>query len=184
MTPAGPRRSAIAGRLCDVRAAILALPTRDAWRRCAWAYLVFLLAAAPLAWLAGLIQPSLPTTTPRAAAVLIGTVFVHPALSEEIVFRALLLPRRPEATERVRLSLAVIVALALYVASHPITAWLLRPAALPLFSSPSYLVLAALLGLACTAAYLMSGSIWPPVLMHWTTVVGWLVLLGGLPLLS
>jgi predicted Abi (CAAX) family protease len=75
-------------------------------------------------------------------------------------------------------------ALALYVASHPLNAILFRPQALALFESPVYLTLATLLGAACTAAYFISRSIWPPVAIHWLTVVAWLYLLGGHALLS
>jgi len=28
-------------------------------------------------------------------------------------------------------------------------------------------------------AYLISRSLWPPVLLHWITVVAWIILLGG-----
>ena len=75
-------------------------------------------------------------------------------------------------------------ALAVYVASHPINALLFRPQVLGLFESTSYLVLATLLGLTCTATYLISRSIWPPVTIHWLTVVMWIWLLGGHQLLG
>jgi len=40
---------------------------------------------------------------------------------------------------------------------------------------------AGLLGAACTGAYARTGSIWPPVAIHWLTVVLWKVLFAGPP---
>ena len=75
------------------------------------------------------------------------------------------------------------LALAVYVASHPLNAMLFRPQALHLFASPGYLTLVAMLGATCTWTYLTSRSIWPPVAIHWLTVVSWIWLLGGRALL-
>jgi predicted Abi (CAAX) family protease len=106
-------------------------------------------------------------------------LLIQPSLVEEIVFRGLLLPRDARTMPRRRLAVVVATALAVYVASHPLNAWLFRPDVLSLFTSPVYLMLAALLGLACTIAYFISRSIWPPVAMHWLTVVTWIWFLGG-----
>ena len=48
-----------------------------------------------------------------------------------------------------------------------------RPAAWALFTSPEFLAIAAFLGAASTAVYLISKSLWPPVLLHWTAVLTW-----------
>jgi predicted Abi (CAAX) family protease len=71
------------------------------------------------------------------------------------------------------------MSLALFTASHPVNAILFSPTHRPTFTDPVFLVLAALLGLTCTLAYLQSGSLWPPVAIHWTAVVVWLLFLGG-----
>ncbi len=42
-----------------------------------------------------------------------------------------------------------------------------------------FLVLAALLGIICSLAYIQSGSLWTPVMIHWLLVVVWLLLLVG-----
>lgn len=171
-------------RLRNVRDAIRTPPTRKSWRRCAWVYALFAACAVPIGWFSGLLHPSIARLTPQGAAVLAALVAVHPAFGEEVVFRALLLPRCPGRLSRGRLAVTIATALALYVAAHPLNAWLFRPAALAVFAGPSYLALTALLGAACTAAYLISGSIWPPVLMHWTTVTLWMLLLGGWALIG
>jgi predicted Abi (CAAX) family protease len=40
-------------------------------------------------------------------------------------------------------------------------------------------LLLTVLGAVCTTAYRRTGSLWPPVLLHWVTVVCWMMLLGG-----
>ena len=110
-------------------------------------------------------------------------VLVHPAFVEEAIFRALLLPREPTSMRRSRLVAVAGGALALYVVLHPLNAVLFRPQAIGLFTSPAYLAMATLLGVTCTVAYLTSRSIWPPVAIHWLTVIAWLYLLGGRALL-
>jgi len=174
----------VRSRAHDVRAALTTLPTATAWRRCASLQLLFLAVAAPIGFGSGLLHASLaPLTTGGALAVAV-TIAIHPALTEEILFRALLLPRLGHRVTRQHLFASVAMALSLYVVAHPLNAWFFWPAAFGLFSNPIYLVLTALLGLACTAAYLISGSIWPSVAMHWLTVVLWILLLGGQALLQ
>jgi predicted Abi (CAAX) family protease len=147
-------------------------------------YGIFLICALPIGLASGLLRPGLARV---AATEVIATglvVLVHPAFVEELIFRVVLLPRDAASMRRGRVLLVAGAALALYVASHPLNAILFRPQARALFESPAYLTLAALLGAACTAAYFISRSIWPPVAIHWLTVIAWLYLLGGQALLS
>ncbi|WP_170150319.1 CPBP family glutamic-type intramembrane protease [Maricaulis maris] len=88
-----------------------------------------------------------------------------PAFAEELVFRVSLAGRRG----RVRAALAI----AAFVLWHPVQAWLGLPMAQAVFLEPGFLAITAALGLACTLAWRISGSIWPPVLLHWLVVVGW-----------
>jgi len=167
-----------------VVAAIATIPSRRAWLRCAVAYGIFLVVASPIGLATGLLHPGLAPITPAA---FIGTallVLAHPAFVEEFVFRVVLLPRDPASMPKGRVIAIAAAALALYVVSHPLNAILFRPALVAVFERPAYLVIVTLLGLACTAAYWMSKSIWPSVVMHWLTVMLWLSLLGGQALLS
>jgi predicted Abi (CAAX) family protease len=141
-------------------------------------YGLFLVCALPIGVSVGLLRPHVLHLGP-AEAIAFGLLFVHPALVEELLFRALLLPREGSAWPRDRLLPVAAAALALYVAAHPINAWLFRPQVLGLFASPAYLALATLLGIACTMTYLISRSIWPPVAIHWLTVVLWIWLFDG-----
>ncbi len=177
-------RSLVERRSKDLRAALTTIPDWRTWRTCALVYGLFLLCAVPIGLLSGLLRPSEPQLPP---AEMIGTgllLLVHPALAEEIVFRGLLLPRHADSMSRGRLFVVAGAALAVYVASHPLNALLFRPGVLSLFASPMYLVLVAMLGLACTAAYWVSQSIWPPVAIHWVTVMAWIGLFGGQALLG
>jgi uncharacterized protein len=176
-------RSVALERLRDLRDALTTIPDWRTWRTCALVYGFFLAAALPVGLLSGLLRPATPHASPGEMAGAGVLLFVQPALMEEIVFRGLLLPRGWGSMRRGRLVVVAGIALALYVASHPINAWLFRPQAFDLFASPAYLVLATLLGLACTATYLISRSIWPPVAVHWLSVATWIWFLGGQALL-
>lgn len=92
-------------------------------------------------------------------------------MGEEMVFRVALAGR--QGFWRAAL------ALALFVLWHPAQVWLGLPMAQPAFLEPGFLLIAAALGLTCTLAWRMTGSIWPAVAIHWVTVVGWKAVLGG-----
>jgi predicted Abi (CAAX) family protease len=159
------------------------MPDWRTWRNCGMVYGLFLICALPVGLLSGLVRVD---AAPLTRNELLGSgllLLMHPALAEELVFRGLLLPRDGRSWPRGRLMLVAGTALAVYVASHPINALLFRPQVLGLFESTPYLVLATLLGLTCTATYLISRSIWPPVAIHWLTVVIWIWCLGGQALL-
>jgi len=167
-----------------VVAALKTIPDRRAWSRCASVYAVFLICALPMGLLTGLLHPESAHIAPPAFLTTALVVLLHPAFTEELIFRVLLLPRDPSTMSRSRVTAMAVVALALYVASHPVNAILFKPAVAAVFERPAYLALVTLLGAACTAAYWISKSIWPSVVMHWLTVLAWLWLLGGQALLS
>ncbi|MEM8604655.1 MAG: CPBP family glutamic-type intramembrane protease [Cyanobacteria bacterium P01_H01_bin.121] len=108
--------------------------------------------------------------------LLIALIF--PALLEEWVFRVLLLPMQTDATLTSVLGWSSL-SLGIFVAAHPLNALIFFPSRRATFTSPTFLVLASLLGVVCTIAYLQSHSLWPPVAIHWFLVVVWLLWLGG-----
>jgi len=170
--------------LTDVWLAVITLPSAKAWWRCLLVYAVFIACALPLGLASGLLRPGLAPLRPAMFALLPIYLLLRPALVEELVFRALLLPRDTTRVSRWRLIMVSVVALAVFVVSHPLHAWISRPAALELFTNPVFLACAALLGIMCTLAYLISRSLWPPVFLHWITVVAWILFLGGQGLLG
>ena len=167
----------------DLRAALTTMPGGRVWLRCALVYGLFLACAAPIGLWFGFLRPATPHLGPSEMASGGILLFLQPAFVEEVVFRGLLLPRDASSRSRGHVVFMAVVALTLYVASHPLNAALFRPSVLSLFASPVYLTLTTLLGLTCTAAYFISRSIWPPVAIHWLTVVTWIWFLGGQALL-
>jgi len=131
---------------------------------------------------------------PRAVKlrVLVGTFFV-PGLLEEIVFRAALLPRLHgeyadldgqvlllEPSADWGLALRSGLALAAFVAMHPVNAMLLRKEARPTFCDWRFLAAAAVLGAVCSVLYLETGTVWAPAVLHWLVVAVWLWEFDGL----
>jgi uncharacterized protein len=168
----------------DLQEALTTVPRSRTWLACALVFALFVACAAPIGILSGLLRPGVPHVSAKEAVTTALLIFLQPALVEEIVFRGLLLPRDARSVRGRRLLLIAGGALAIYVASHPINAMLFRPDVLHVFGSPAYLVLTTLLGTACTVAYFISKSIWPPVAIHWVTVLMWLWFLGGEALLT
>ena len=126
--------------------------------------------------------------------VLIGTFFA-PGLLEEIVFRAALLPRLRRHGEYAEmyddvlllepsadwgLALRCGLALAAFVAMHPVNAMLLRRKALPTFCDWRFLACSAVLGAVCSVLYLETGTVWAPAVLHWLVVAVWLWEFDGL----
>jgi predicted Abi (CAAX) family protease len=104
---------------------------------------------------------------------------IRPAMLEELLFRALLLPH-PAQSHPLRMTLLwVVVGLVVFILSHPINGIFIRQTARSLFTDPIFLIFAGFLGVACTTVYLISGSIWPPVLIHWAVVTPWILFFGG-----
>ena len=177
-------RAILQDRFADLRAAILTFPPARTWLHCLLVYAVFSALALSMGLGSGLLRISLAELTPKTFALLLITTLFSPALFEELLFRVLPLPRDATRVTKPCLALISIVALVVFVAAHPLSAWLFRPTALELFTSPVFLAVAALLGAATTAVYLISKSLWPPVLLHWTAVLTWIILLGGQALLN
>lgn len=114
----------------------------------------------------------------KIAIVLITTFFI-PGLSEELLFRAILLPHPSETTSTIQLWLWISVNLVLFVAYHPFEGLTYAKVQQKTMMNPVFLLLAGLLGMACAIAYLHTGSIWPSVIIHWVTVAVWRLCLGG-----
>src|SRR5436305_13297727 len=94
--------SPVGSRARDVGAALTTLPTRQDWLLGAGLYLMFLVGAVPLGVVSGLLHPSLPPLTGGGALLVALTILLHPAFTEELVFRVLMLPRRLETVSRRR----------------------------------------------------------------------------------
>jgi len=107
------------------------------------------------------------------------TLFVFPSLLEEIVFRGLLIPQNIDKKAGFEKALYLLISTLLFVLWHPFNAFTMNTGAQGVFFNPHFLFIVTLLGLTCGYTYMHSKSLWVPVLIHWTTVVVWVFLLGG-----
>jgi predicted Abi (CAAX) family protease len=153
-------------------------PTGSQWALTAVIFGLFSLIAAPVGLGTGLLRAEVVRSWKAMAGILLVSL-LFPAIAEEAIFRVALLPHPSEGAPRDRQLLWGSLGLVLFVASHPLKVIGNRSLRSVTFRSPVFLSLAALLGLACTAAYVETGSVWPPVVIHWGSVIVWLGFLGG-----
>lgn len=103
------------------------------------------------------------------------SVFFVPSLSEEAVFRGILVPDRSETPKPLA---AIAIATLIFTAWHVVETLFLTHAA-PIFLRADFLACAAILGAGAAVIRWRTGSIWPAVALHWLVVVIWQTWLGG-----
>jgi predicted Abi (CAAX) family protease len=140
--------------------------------------LVYSAIALPIGFWSGFLKIDVQTSQRTIIGVLIGCLLT-PSITEEIFFRVLMLPHPDENASTLVLWFWGCASLALFVVYHPLNALTFYPVGRSTFLNPVFLLLAAILGAACSIAYLQSGSMWPAVAIHWLVVTVWLLLLGG-----
>ncbi|MFN7900288.1 MAG: type II CAAX prenyl endopeptidase Rce1 family protein [Synechococcaceae cyanobacterium] len=118
--------------------------------------------------------PPWPQLLARGAGYLLMPAFV-----EELLFRGLLLPNSVAGVEPAAMVGWVGLSVGLFVLYHPLAGRLWYPQGRLLFETPAFLIECGLLGLACSLAYGLSGSLWWAVLLHWLAVLLWLEPLQG-----
>lgn len=131
--------------------------------------------------LAGLLQPQ--NLTGPARFYLPVTLLLFPALPEEAVFRGLLIPNATGQRGPRAIAISTLLSSLAFVLWHPLNALTVNPGARQLFLDPAFLLIVFLLGVTCSLAYVLSRSLWAPVLIHWLTVLVWVLWLGGRNLL-
>ncbi|MGL5061914.1 MAG: CPBP family glutamic-type intramembrane protease [Microcoleus sp.] len=158
--------------------AISTIPNFTDWLVVGAIALIYTAIALTVGWRSGFLKIDPQTSQPTIIAVTIGCLF-SPGISEEIFFRVLILPHPNENVSGLMLWFWGGLSLALFVVYHPLNALTFYPVGRGTFMNPVFLLLAALLGAACTWAYWQSSSVWPAVAIHWLAVTVWLLLLGG-----
>ena len=113
------------------------------------------------------------------AFILPFLLFVFPSLPEEAFFRGILIPRETINGGRKKVAQIIGWSTFAFVVWHPINALLFNHSAIPIFLNPSFLLIVASLGITCGYSYVVSKSIWVPVIIHWATVTVWFLFLGG-----
>jgi predicted Abi (CAAX) family protease len=115
----------------------------------------------------------------KIAPLLPITLFIFPSLLEEVFFRGILIPRNVLAFGVGKAARAVVISSVAFVVWHPLNALAFNHSAIPVFLDPWFLLIVSALGLTCGFSYVVSRSIWVPVIIHWATVTVWVLLLGG-----
>jgi len=167
-----------------IQTAFKTFPNGFVWLRCAGLYGLFLAIAAPLGFWTGFLKCEWMIAPAYMYALVPLIAFLEPGILEELLFRVLWVPHPSENKSTAAVVTASAISLSVFVLMHPLNGIFVRVEARAVFTNPIFLILAALLGLVCTVAYRVSGSIWPPVAMHWMTVLVWTMTLGGKRLLS
>jgi predicted Abi (CAAX) family protease len=71
----------------------------------------------------------------------------------------------------------------LFTLWHPLNALTINSGAQAFFYDPYFLAIVFFLGIVCSLTYILSRSLWVPIIIHWLTVVVWVIFLGGRNLL-
>jgi predicted Abi (CAAX) family protease len=102
-----------------------------------------------------------------------GAVLVVPAFLGEVVFRGLLLPSSLDGVGPLAMVPWLALSVGLFVAWRGLRIRPRRGALQFQWADPQVLTRESLLGGACALAYVVSGSLWPAVLIHWLAAVAW-----------
>lgn len=156
-----------------IKAAVFTIPCASDWLQAVSLLLLFALVYLPLGLGLGFLHLDVQLSWQTVASVSLGAFFM-PALLEELGFRVRLLPHPTESNSPSRRWHLSGLSWLFFVAYH------LHPFVPSFFRTLAFLIGAGLLGLICTLSYLKSGSLWMPVVLHWSIVVVWLLVLGGL----
>ncbi len=163
-------------QLRDLWLAIRTWPNQN-WSKCVGIAAAYSVAALAIGFASGIYEVQLMDL--RKFWFLPLTLFVFPAIPEEFFFRGLLIPRNAIELPWQRSTAYVLFSAFAFTVWHPLNALTVNPTAQPFFLNPFFLAIVFLLGLACSVSYLLSRSIWVPVIIHWLTVVVWVLALGG-----
>jgi predicted Abi (CAAX) family protease len=166
-----------------VWAGIVTFPNLAGWLLVLWLLVGYAVVALPIGFITRFLTFNpLPKITSRKTGHHLRSLiqlFFLPGLVEEFGFRLLLIPHPIETATSKDIYLWSIISLCLFIGYHPINAWTLYKLGNPTLLDWRFLTLAGLLGGICTIAYLMTGSIWSAVMIHWLVVVSWLKIFGG-----
>ncbi|MBF2025746.1 MAG: CPBP family intramembrane metalloprotease [Oscillatoriales cyanobacterium C42_A2020_001] len=168
--------SGLVARMVDV----MKLPNLREWGITLWVLLGYAAIALPIGFSQGFLQVKLWDASGWRYTRMSVQLLVMPSFVEELIFRVLLLPSPAPTVLKSGWIIWAIASLIVFVICHPLNAKTLYKAADPTFFNPIFLTLAALLGLACTVAYFLTGSLLAITLIHWVAVVIWLMALGGM----
>ncbi|MEH2295901.1 CPBP family glutamic-type intramembrane protease [Nostoc sp.] len=160
--------------------ASLAVPTLQDWLVIVLLLIIYSIIALAYGWKFGFLQIQFWSANWIDQSLLILRCLFLPGIVEELFFRVFLLPHPSEISNSFRWPLWAIVSLLLFFLYHPLNAKIFFKAGVTTFFNHVFLVLASLLGIICTVAYALTGSLFVIVLIHWVVVVVWLIVFGGI----
>jgi predicted Abi (CAAX) family protease len=160
--------------------ASLVVPTLQHWLVIVAMLVIYSVIAIPLGFKLKFLHLQIWSASWLDKCRLIWRSLFLPAIVEELFFRVLLLPHPLENSNLLQWSFWGIGSLLLFVFYHPLNAQTLYKAGFPTFFNLTFLGLAALLGIICTVAYALTGSLFVVVVIHWVVVVVWLIVFGGI----
>ncbi len=138
---------------------------------------VYVCASLVIGFHAGLFSVSI--IDPPMLIIMPLALFIFPSPLEEVFFRGILIPNNAVTKSKSRIVAYIILSTVAFVLWHPANALTINTAAVPLFLNPVFLLIVALLGITCSISYVLSRSLWTPIIIHWLTVVVWVIFLGG-----
>jgi predicted Abi (CAAX) family protease len=153
--------------------------TGEAWLVATVLLGLYSLVTLPVAFKVGFTQVNPVKLSVKDRVAVSAIALIMPSIFEEVVFRVFLLPHPKEGASLEAQWIWGAIALVIFVVSHPLNSYTFFPASRATFLQPIFLVAAGFLGVVCSLSYLQSGSLWPPVVIHWIVVVIWLLVLGG-----
>lgn len=157
----------------------LTLPSSSDWIWTAILLLISSLIIVPLGFKLKFLKAEAPQISWKTALRIALVTLVFPATLEELVFRVLLLPHNTEQASLINQLSFGSISLILFVIYHPLNATFFIKNARATFSNFTFLSFVAILAISCNLSYSKSGSIYPPIIIHWSFVLIWLLCLGG-----
>ena len=107
-------------------------------------------------------------------AALLAVAIFFPALAEESLFRAAIIPPQSKARHP-----WAIMSVLLFTLWHPLQSRIYWVPWQELALDPWFIAAVAALGAACARIWMRTGSIWPCFLLHWSVVASWKAMFGA-----
>jgi len=168
--------STLRNHLTSLCLSFIAAPTKNIW---SWVGItaVFGVTALGIGFSAGLYNVQLLDMQRYWYIPILLLLF--PCIPEEVFFRGLLIPRDVADCHRSKWAAYSIFSASIFTLSRPMYALIIDPKVNPFFLNLNFLLIVFLLGITCSLVYILSRSIWVPVIIHWLTALVWLLFLGG-----
>lgn len=166
-------------KIVDLKKGLTTFPDASGWRFSIVITLCYLVLS-----LAIIKSSSILLWTPRKngfnlALLLYIVIILYNAFVEEIIFRGILIPPKYRNVPQKKSYLSAIFSISIFVAWHPITALFFSHPKRHLFLDPAILCIVTLLAMACSITYLRTSSLWMPIIIHWITIIVWVLGFGG-----